>query len=217
MANRSSPIREANRLASWVLAQVGREIKVGRYRSGLTQKQVGALVGRSASRISRIEAGQAVCVAMPELVRVAAAVGLKAYVNVYPAVHRPLDGVQLAMLAAFNARLHPAWRREYEKVMPQPGDLRAVDELVSNGPCSCAVEAISRFADFQGHARPARAKQRDIGATRLILLVKGSRANRRVLQEAGDIVRESFPIGTRAAFEALGAGRDPGGDCLILI
>jgi transcriptional regulator with XRE-family HTH domain len=215
--NRQNPIHEASRRATWVLFETGRELRVARYREGMTQRQVGDAAHRSASRISRIEAGKVGGVSMAELMRVAAAVGLRLYVATYPGGRRPLDTPQLEMLRALNARIHPTWRRELEKVMPKPGDLRAVDELISMPTFTCAIEAISRFADVQAQVRSARAKQRDLAATRLIHLIKASHANRRMLHEAGEIVRENFPIGTRQALRLLGAGKDPGGDCLILI
>ncbi len=148
---------------------------------------------------------------------IAAAVGMKVSLNLFPAGRRPLDSSQLALLNSFNARIGPQWRRELEKVMPIEGDLRAVDEVISTDACSCAVEAITRLADWQGQLRPARAKQRDLGATRLILLVLGSRANRRMLHEIGPIARHEFPIGTREALRTLAVGEDPGADCLILL
>ena len=217
MATRLNPIHEARRHAVWVLAQIGRELRVARYRAGMTQTVVGARVGRSGSWISLIEAGRIRGVALSELMAIAAAVGLKLYVNAYPGGRRPLDAPQLELLKAFNARLHPSWRRELEKGMPHAGDLRAVDELIEMGGCTCAVEAITRFADVQAQVRSARAKQRDLQATRLVLLVKASHANRRMLAEAADIVRHAFPIATRRALQALAAGEDPGGDCLVLL
>lgn len=142
---------------------------------------------------------------------------MKLYVNMYPAGRRPLDAPQLALLGELNARLHPGWRREIEKVMPQAGDLRAVDELISRDGCTTAVEAVTRVADVQALLRAARAKVRDLGATRLALLVANTRANRRVLTEAGPVLADDLPVGTRAALRALAAGNDPGGDCLILL
>jgi hypothetical protein len=156
-------------------------------------------------------------VSLAELAVISAAVGMKLYVNTYPAGRRPLDAPQLALLSRLNRRLHPGWRREIEKVMPVAGDLRAVDELITIRDCAIAVEAITRVADVQAQLRAARAKVRDLGATRLAFLVANSRANRRVLSEAGHILEEQFPIGTRAALRALASGGDPGGDCLILI
>jgi transcriptional regulator with XRE-family HTH domain len=215
--SRSNPIHDAARQATWALLEVGRELLVARIRSGKTQRQVGAAVGRSASWISRIESGKAKMVTLPALMATAAAVGLKLYVKTYPGGRRPLDAAQLGLIESFNARLHPSWRRQLEVVMPRPGDLRAVDELIQTEGCSCAVEAITRFADVQSQVRSAHAKQRDLGADRLILLVRASHANRRMLQEVGPMLRETFPVGTRQALQPLGAGKDPGADCLILI
>jgi hypothetical protein len=183
----------------------------------MRQRDVGHAIGRHGSWISLIEAGKVPGVAIAELAVVAAAVGLRLYVNAYPGGRRPLDAAQLGLLKAFNDRLHPSWRREIEKVMPRPGDLRAADEFLTNELASCSVEAITRFADVQAQVRSARAKQRDLGATRLVLVVRGTRANRRMLTEAADVLRTTLPVGTRAALQALGAGDDPGGDCLVLL
>jgi transcriptional regulator with XRE-family HTH domain len=217
MANRTDPIREAGRAGSWLLTTLGREIRVARFRSGLTQREVGRLVGRSASWVSRIEGGRVRGVSIPQLMAVAAAVGMRLYANLYPAGRRLLDTPQLALLGDLNKRLSPIWRREMEKVMPREGDLRAIDELIDNGTVRCAIEAITRFASVEAQVRSAHAKRRDIGARRLILLVRGSHANRRMIHEAGPILQAEFPISTRQALAALAAGEDPGGDCLILL
>jgi hypothetical protein len=183
----------------------------------MTQREAGRVIGRSASWISLIEAGKAPRVPLAEVAVIAAAVGLKLYVKAFPAGRRPLDAPQLGLLERFNVRIHRTWRREVEKVMPIPGDLRAIDELITGNGCSCAVEAITRLASVEAQLRSARAKQRDIGATRLILLVSGTQANRSMLREIGPVLGEQLPVGTRAALRALAAGDDPGGDCLILL
>ena len=61
-----------------------------------------------------------------------------------------------------------------------------------------------------------RAKQRDLGAKRAILLVADTRHNREVIRQVPDLRRE-FPISTRACLAALGRGEDPGGDCLVIL
>lgn len=217
MPSRTNPVAEATSLARWVLLQIGRELRVARVIAGKTQAQVGTAVRRSASYVSRIESGRVRNASMERLMRHAAAVGMKLYANVFPAGRRPLDAAQLGLLEDFNARLHPAWSRQFEVVVPQPGDLRAADELIRIASCSCAVEAITRFADVQAQIRSAHAKQRDLGADRLILVVRGSHANRRMIRAAGPLLNEMLPVGTRTALRALGAGQDPGGDCLILL
>jgi transcriptional regulator with XRE-family HTH domain len=196
---------------------MGHEVRIARYRAGMTQRQVGAAVGRTGSWISLIEATRAPRISVAELTAVAAAVGLKLYLNIYPLGRRPLDAPQLDLLAAFNARISPGWNREIEKVMPREGDLRAVDEYLSKDDCSIAVEAITRLAVVEAQLRSARAKQRDLDATRLVLLLKASHANRSLVKEAGPVLRDELPIGTREALRALAAGRDPGRDCLILL
>lgn len=57
MANRQSPIAEAGRLAAWVLREIGRELRVARITSGMTQGQVAARLNTSISHISRVEHG----------------------------------------------------------------------------------------------------------------------------------------------------------------
>lgn len=217
MPSRSNPIIDAARLTTWVLLEIGRELRLARVLAGMIQGQVAAAIGMSASYVSRIEAGKVRSASVEQLMRHAAAVGMKVYVKAYPGGRRPLDSAQLGLLEDFNARLHPNWSRQLEVVVPLPGDLRAADEVIRNASCSCAVEAITRFADVQAQTRSAHAKQRDIGTDRLILVVRGSHANRRMIHAAGPLLHETFPVGTRSALHALGAGRDLGGDCLILL
>ena len=127
----------------------------------------------------------------------------------YPGGRRPLDAGQLALLAAFNARLHPTWSRRLEVVVPIEGDLRAADEVIRTDACSCSVEAITRLADLQRQTRSGRAKQRDLKADRLILVVKGSHANRRLLRAAGRIVDDAFPIRRAKRFARSVSARIP--------
>lgn len=94
---------------------------------------------------------------------------------------------------------------------------RAADVVLRNGSCSVQVELITRLADFQAHSRAALLKKRDLRADRLILVIAGSRANRRALLEASDATRASFSLGTRELARDLRAGRDPGGDGIMLL
>ena len=217
MSTRTNPIHEARGYSRWLRGRLGRELRIARHRAGHTQRRTGRAIGRSGSWISRVEAGRVPGVSLAELTLIAAAVGMKLSANLFPAGRRPLDAPQLALLNRFNARIGPQWHRELDRVMPLAGDLRAVDEVISTGSCSCAVEAITRLVDWQAQLRPARAKQRDLGAARLILLIQGSHANRRMLHELGPLVPDDFPIGTRHALRSLAAGEDPGGDCLVVL
>lgn len=217
MANRTSPLREAARLASWILKNIGRELRVARILAGFTQAQVARHLGKSRSYVSRVENGLIAGIKMADLTRHAATVGLKPWFKLYPAGRRVMDAPQLALLARFRARVAAAWRVELEVPMPIAGDLRAADALISIVGCRCMVEVITRLADFQAQLRAAHAKQRDLGADRLIFALGGTTTNRRVLREAAAAVAVAFPVDTRTALRLLGAGVDPGGDALVIL
>ena len=217
MANRQSALREAGRAASWSLRMVGRELRVSRIAGGMTQRAVGERIGRAASHVSRVEHGLIAGLTMAQLYRHAATVGLKPFVNLYPAVSRPLDHAQLGLLAAFRGRLHRAWNVDLEVPMPIAGDLRAADAVISRPGVRVMVEVITRMADFQAQLRAARRKVRDLNADRLVFVVAGTTTNRHALRDAGAAVRDAFPIESRPALRRLEAGEDPGGDALLLL
>lgn len=217
MANRSSPSRESGWLATTILREIGRELRVARVISGLTQGEVGRRLGRSASHVSRTEHGLLAAVRLRDIVRHAAAVGLRPHIRLYPSGRRPLDAGQLAAMARFRARLHAAWRVALEVPVPRPGDLRAADAVISIPGCRCVVEVITRLADVQAQLRAARLKCRDLGADRLLIVVAATSANRRMLRSMPGGAMDDLPLGSRAALEALGRGVDPGSDALILI
>ena len=217
MANRQSPIAEAGRLAAWVLREIGRELRVARITSGMTQGQVAARLNTSISHVSRVEHGLIKGLTMAQIYRHSAAVGLKPYVNLYPLIGRPLDQAQLALIGRFRERIGTAWQITLEAPMPISGDLRAADALLVSSGCRCVVEVITRLADFQAQLRSARRKVRDLTAHRLILVVGGTDTNRRVLRDAGSAVETAFPIRTKRALDLLARGVDPGADALILL
>ncbi len=217
MANRTSPVRDAARLADWLLRDAGREFRVARLASGKTQRQLATTLGVHHSHVSRVEHGQIRHIGIPALSRHAAALGLKPWLRFFPVASRPLDSAQLRLWAALRERLHPSWHATLEAPMPQAGDLRAADVLLETPEVRCMIELITRLADLSGQTRSARLKLRDLGADRLILVVAGTETNRRAVRGAGPAVADTFPIGTREALERLAQGQDPGGDALILL
>ena len=100
--------------------------------------------------------------------------------------------------------------------MPNVGDRRSGDAMIDGVDWDALVEAETVLADLQLVERKAAAKQRDLGARRLILLVADTRRNREVIRLHPEL-RERFPIDTRTCLTRLGAGRDPGGDCLVVL
>jgi hypothetical protein len=78
------------------------------------------------------------------------------------------------------------------------------------------VEAETRLGDIQALERGIAGKQRDIQIERVVLLVADTRHNRHVIESVPELSRR-FPIGTRACLAAFTRGRDPGGDCLVVL
>lgn len=217
MPPRTQSLAEADRHVVWIRLQLGRELRLARHTTGATQQQVAVRLGWSKSKVSRIERGLSPGVSVADLTRLAAVVGLRPSVKFFP-TGRPLrDSGQIELLAALNLRMHSSWHSLHEVPMPKPGDLRAADQLSTIPGCRVMVEAYRRFSDYQAQTRSARLKQQEIGAERLVILLEDTRTNRDALSAGGSEVRRSFPVPPRAMLAALGAGRDPGGDGIILL
>ena len=217
MPPRTHILAEAERFLGWLRSEVGGELRLARHNAGATMQLVADRLGCSKSKISRIERGLSPCVTLADITAFAAVVGLRPYLKLYPLGPALRDIGQVELLAGLNARLSPRWHSEHEVLMPKPGDLRAADQVSTMPGCRLMVEAFRRFSDYQAQSRAARAKQRDLGADRLLLLLEGTRTNRRALAAAGLEPRRSFPIPQRAMLAALAAGRDPGGDGIVLL
>lgn len=210
-------MRDAAQFGDWLLRDIGREVKVGRILLGRTQRDIGGILGRSASHVSRVEHGLIKGLGITDVTRHAAAVGLKPWIALFPRVATPLDRPQLDVLNRFRDRIAATWRVELEAVVPKYGDMRAADAILHGAGIRCVVEVITRLADVQAQIRAARRKQRDLGADRLVIVIGGTRTNRRVLADAGPVVRDAFPLDTRATLQALAAGTDPGADGIVLL
>lgn len=217
MASRTRPVYEATRFSRWLLADIGRELRLARIGSGMRQVDVARAIGTSKSRVCRVEHAQVPTLTVADLTRHAAVVGLKPYLKLFPLGRRLLDGPQLELLGRFRERLHPSWTWETEVPMPIEGDLRSGDCRVGVPDCTILVEAYTRLSDFQAQTASAARKKRDLGADRLILLLAATHANRRAAGEASGVSDGSFPLRTRAVLAAMADGRDPGDDAIVFL
>jgi transcriptional regulator with XRE-family HTH domain len=215
--NRTSQLHEATIQSNWLLQKLGRELRLARITAGSSQADIARRLGLSDSQVSRIERAEARRLTLVALNRHAAAVGLQVYLRLYPGGRRLLDAPQLGLLGRLRDRLLSMWTWELEVPVPIERDLRAVDARLTRGECTIVVEAITRLSDVQAQVRAAQLKRRDIGATRLILLVGASKANRRALHDAALVVHEAFLTGTNRIIRLLAEGKDPGRDCLLIL
>ncbi len=107
--------------------------------------------------------------------------------------------------------------RQLEAVMPVAGDLRAIDVVLTKPGVCIAVELITRLVDVQAQVRIARLKARDFGATRLLIVVAATRANRRALDGARAVLAAAFDLDSRRVLAALEARDETPRDAIIFI
>jgi transcriptional regulator with XRE-family HTH domain len=216
VAGRERRVDRARYRADQALRRIGDELREARLTAGLTQSDLGAMVGISGSQVSRIELGQSRRVSFVTLALVAAVLGLELPLRVFPSEDTFRDAGQLALLARFRTRL-PDLRHAAELPLEIPGDRRAWDEVATGRGWSIPVEAETRLRDLQALERRLAVKLRDGRRDRLILLVADTRHNRQVLRLASDSLAAAFPVRGRDAMAALQQGRCPSGSSIILL
>jgi transcriptional regulator with XRE-family HTH domain len=216
MANRTRPLEQARQAWRRTALDIGADLRMARHVLGVTMRQVGTAIGVSESEVSRRELGKAPMLTGERLAIHAAAVGLRLAVKLWPVGGGIRDEAQARLIARFVSRVGRPWTVVLEAPVPRAGDLRAVDVLLTRPGVRIAVEAITRLADVQAQIRAAQLKARDIGATRLVFVIAGTRANRRALSDASPTLRPAFDLDARRLLADLAAGRDPGRDGILL-
>lgn len=217
MATRNRATDEARRTWARTARGLGDELRTGRHIRGITQARLASAIGVSQGEISRRELGRSPRLMGDSLAVHAAAVGLRLSVKLWPAGGGVRDAAQARYIAAFVARVGRVWNVVLEAPIPLPGDLRAVDVVLARGQVRIAVEVITRLADLQAHVRAAQIKARDIEATRLMLVVAATHANRRSLAATRSTLAAAFDLDTRRLIVELAAGRDPGRDGILVL
>ncbi|MGH2382918.1 MAG: helix-turn-helix domain-containing protein [Candidatus Limnocylindria bacterium] len=217
MTVRTRILDQARHRARVVRIEIGQGIRNARLAAGLPLREVARVIGRSASWLSRVERGLVAGVTMDELIVASAAVGLKLWVTTFAAERAIRDAPQLMLLRRFRERIGEAWDWSYEVIVPLVRDQRAADAVIRNGSTVVMIEAFTRLADAQAQFRAILLKARDMGIERVIILVGESRANRRALELASDVLASDFPLRTRTILRALAEGRDPGANGIVVL
>lgn len=208
---------QARQRARVVRIEIGGGIRNARLAAGLPLREVARAIGRSVSWLSRVERGLVASVTMDELIVASAAVGLKLWVTTFAAERAIRDAPQLMLLRRLRERIGEAWHWSYEVIVPIARDQRAADAVIRCGSAVVMIEAFTRLADAQAQLRAVLLKARDMGIGRIIILVGESRANRRALERAADVLASDFPLGTRTILRALAEGRDPGANGIVVL
>lgn len=215
--NRIRQIDEAAIRSRSLQAELGSELRAARLARGLRQIDVARAINGSGAQVSRVEHALVPNLAVADLARHGAVVGLRLSVRFYPTGGGLRDEAQLSLLRRLRARIGDEWTWRLEAPLNLPGDRRAFDALLTNERGAVAVEAITRLHDAQAQLRALTLKQRDGGVGRLVLVVGASHANRRALASVGGLLATSFPLGTRATLAALERGQAPSANGIVLL
>jgi transcriptional regulator with XRE-family HTH domain len=197
------------------LREIGRELREARVARGLSQRVVALAIGVSQAQVSMIEGAEYPTVTVLTLWRFAAAVGLDLSLRAFPGGPPLRDKAHIDLLDRFRSAVGAGWRWFSEVPLPVPGDKRAWDRLMRGFGLVIAVEAETRPTDMQELGRRLALKKRDGGVDRLILVLPNSSWCRKLV--ALNELQSAFPVRSRAALAALQAGRDPGGDAIVLV
>jgi transcriptional regulator with XRE-family HTH domain len=195
------------------LADEWRELRIA---AGLSQAALARSVGMSRAAYARLEQGRVSDVGVVRATTISAALGHDFAARLFPTGAPLRDAAHVRLLDRFDRVVSGAYQLQREAPMPIPGDRRAWDRVLI-GPVAIGIEAETRPSDLQAVERAMALKQRDSGVQRSILLVAGTKRNRALIRQLLPGLRSTFPIGTAEALGALRAGRDPGGNCLVLL
>jgi transcriptional regulator with XRE-family HTH domain len=217
MSTRERPVDRGARRGRGLRADVIREFHEARIAAGISQQVIGKAMNRSDAWVSWIESGGNASLSIDDASRLLSCVGLELSVRAFPAGRGIRDEAQLALLARFKSLVTHEWSCRTEVSIPLPGDQRAWDMVVHRPGISIGVDGETRLRDIQAVDRRVMLKLRDSRLERAIILVADTRANRSTLRLFGDSLRPNYPVSSKDARSALAAGRDPGGNAIIVL
>jgi len=218
MAVRETPADVGARDASRLLESVRRDLRDARVRAGLSQTTVARAAGLSSSAYGRLETGDLKGTSVEAMAAAARALGLALSVRLYPEGSPVRDAGQLRLEADYADLLGAGLSFRPEVPLPITGDPRAWDGIVSGVEGLVFTECEMRLGDMQELLRRYEAKLRDDPRSRiLILVVRSTRHNRRVLAQHREVLRPLLPLDGAAITRSLRAGRLPAAGGILVL
>ena len=188
--------------------------------AGASQREIARAAGVDQGHLSRLEAGTEGAT-IETYARIAAALGADLAARVYPNTGpRIRDRHQVRMAEVLIGALHPRWRVTPEVAVRRP--VRGWIDLALTDPTNglvVATELESELRRIEQLIRWSAEKADAIDAGSRLLVVRWTRANRQVVEDARRLLREAYPADPRDALESLtgttawpGSGADLGED-----
>jgi hypothetical protein len=182
---------------------------------------MGKELGGSGSAYGRFETFQVDDVGVVRLAEIASLLGYEISLGLHPIGDPIRDKGQLACARRFDALLSNRWRVTDEALLPGPGEQRAWDKLlrlVNSSPTYLVGTDIeSRVHDVQAIVRRTRARERDGHVDRILIVLADTAHNRRIVEELGRSLGDTYSTPPRDLVAALRAGTPLPGNGLILI
>jgi hypothetical protein len=184
--------------------------------ANLSLRDVAKELGWSHERYRRFESGVAEA-SLVDLASAGAVLGLAMSAAFHPSGDGIRDAGQQGLGKRFRAIVHPAVRVTAEVLLPNVGDRRSWDFLLRIDAQRVGVELETRVRDVQWLTRRMRARERDGGVDRVLLVLSASAHNRRILPELLEALGPGFATSSRAVLKALREGRPIPGSAVILL
>lgn len=195
---------DADRHSAALRHRLAEDIRRLREDAGVDQAAVARIAGVSPSQISRLEAG-AFRPSLETYARIAAGLGADLAARVYPNTGpRIRDRHQVRMAEVLIGALHPRWRVTPEVAVRRP--VRGWIDLALTDPTNglvVATELESELRRIEQLIRWSAEKADAIDAGSRLLVVRWTRANRLVVEDARRLLREAYPADPRDALESL--------------
>jgi transcriptional regulator with XRE-family HTH domain len=207
--------------ARYLAELFGRELRIARVSSGLTQTSLARLAGVSQQLASWAELGTG-DISLEARCRLAAACGHELGWRLYPvATVRLRDSGQMALAQAIVSAAHPSWRSRIE-VPVAPGDPRAADLILTGETEIIHVEIERALVDFQAQLRSAQVKRQllavqDERPTRLVIAVPARSKSRERLAPFSQLIQQTLPALSRAIWRTIEDGEPLGGDGILFV
>ena len=166
--------------------------------------------------ISRIERNARPRLTIDEASVVCAVLGLHLHVKAYPAGSPVRDAAQLRVATRLRPHVSERFIWRTEVAVGGHGDLRAWDVHLS-GPARIGIDIETRLHDMQALQRRLELKLRDSDVDLVVLVVAGTRHNRRVVREHRAALLSTLPLDTAEVLAALRSGEAPRASGLVLI
>jgi transcriptional regulator with XRE-family HTH domain len=217
MAGHEKRTERAERNARGIVSELGRELRLARLNHDLSQRTAARAAGFSHSKWGRIERGVATDISILDMARALAVVGFDLHTRAYPAGHPLRDHAHARLLEELRRHLGSLAQWRTEVPLPNRGDRRAWDAVITLAGVRIGVEAETRARDAQELDRRLNTKRRDGGVDHVILLLSDTRHNRTFLRAVGPGFLALFDVDGRTALRRLEQSQDPGGSSIILL